>query len=87
MTDCAHDVDLTALIVDGVAHGFSIYGQALVLAPIHLVPTLEGTVEMDRVHTNEHITDGGQTGYGVMSVLISAAETLPGFLSKAFCPI
>jgi branched-chain amino acid transport system permease protein len=31
MTDCAHDVGLIALIIDGVAHGFSINCQTFVL--------------------------------------------------------
>jgi len=40
MTDCAHDVSLMALIVDGVAHRFSINGQTFVLLTIGLVPAL-----------------------------------------------
>jgi hypothetical protein len=40
MTDCAHDVSLIALIVDGVAHGFSINGQRFVLLTIGLTPAL-----------------------------------------------
>ena len=40
MTDCAHDVGLMALIVDGVAHRFSINGETLVLLTIGLVPAL-----------------------------------------------
>ncbi len=70
-----------------LAHGFSICGQTFVLLTIHLVPALEGTVELHRIRMDEHITDGGQTGYGTASVLIPAAETLPGLLSRAFCPV
>ena len=40
MTDCAHDVSLIALIVDGVTHGLSIDGQTFVLLTIGLVPAL-----------------------------------------------
>jgi len=40
MTDCAHDVSLIAMIVDGVAHGFAINGQRLVVLTIGLVPAL-----------------------------------------------
>ncbi len=40
MTDGAHDMRLVALIVDGVAHGFSINGQTFILAAIGLAPTL-----------------------------------------------
>ena len=40
MTDYAHDVSLIALIVDGVAHGFSINGQRFVLLSTGLIPAL-----------------------------------------------
>ena len=87
MTDCAHDVSLIALIVDGVAHGFSIHGQRFVLLSIGLVPALQCTVEMHGVHADQYITDDGQARYDVALVLVSAAETLAGFLSQAFGPI
>ena len=44
-------------------------------------------VEVDRIDTDKHIADDGEAGYDVASVLISASETLPGFLAKAFGPI
>ena len=56
MIDCAHDVRPIALIVDSVAHGLSINGQTLVLFTIDLAPTLEGVVEMYRIHANQHIS-------------------------------
>ena len=87
MTDCAHDVSLIALIVNGVSHGFSINGQRFVVLTVGLVPALEGTVEMPGIHANEHITDAGEARYAVALVLVSAAETLPGLLFKAFGPI
>ena len=87
MTDCAHDVSLIALIVDGVAHGFPVNGQRFVVLTIGLVPALQGTVKMHRVDADQYITDDGQARYDVALVLVSAAETLPGLLSKAFGPI
>ena len=78
---------LIALIVNGVAHGFSINGQAFVLLAIGLVPALECAVEMDGVHTDEHITDDGQARYDVVLILESAGEPSSGLLPKAFSPI
>jgi len=87
MTDCAHDVDLIALIVDSVFHGFSVDGQALILLSIDVVPALQGMVEMNRIDANQHITNDGEAGYDITPVFISAAKTLPSFLTKAFGPV
>lgn len=87
MTDRAHDVDLIALIVNGVFHGFSVDGQAFILLSIDVVPALQGMVEMNRIDANQHITDDGEAGYDIAPVFISAAKTLPGFLTKAFGPV
>ena len=87
MTNCAHDMGLIALIVNGVTHGFSINGQKFVVLTIGLVPALQRTVEMHRVHTYQYITDGRQARNDVALVLVSAAEALSGPFSKAFGPI
>lgn len=42
---------------------------------------------MHGVDADEYITDDGQTRYDIALVLVSAAETLPGLMSKAFGPI
>ena len=49
MTNCAHDMGLITLIVNGVTHGFSINGQRFVVLTIGLVPALQCTVEMQGV--------------------------------------
>lgn len=87
MTDCAHDMSLIALIVDGVGHRFSIHGESCVVLSIGLVPAPYRTVEMHGVHSDEDITDDGQARDDVSVVLVSAAETLAGLLSEAFGPI
>ena len=81
MTDCAHDVSLMALIVDGVAHGFPVNGQRFIVLSIGLVPALECTLEMLRVHTHQHITNDGQARYDVALVLVSATETPAGVVT------
>ena len=87
MADCAHDVSLPALVVDGVAHRFSINGQAFVLLTIDLVPVLQCMIEMFGVHADQYITDGGHARYNVALVLVSASETLSGLLPKALGPV
>lgn len=87
MTNGAHDVSLMALIVDGVAHRFSIDGETFVLLSIDLVPALQCTVQMHGIHAGEHIADDGQARHDVAPVFVSAAETFPGFFSEAFGPI
>ena len=87
MTNCAHDMGLIALIVNGVTHGFSINGQRFVVLSIGLVPALYCTVKMHGVDADQDITDDRQARYDVALVLVSAAEALPGSLSKAFGPI
>jgi len=87
MSDCAHDVSLMALIVNGVAHRFSINGQTFVPLAIGLVPALQGTVQMHGIHADQNITDDGQTRYDVASVFVSAAKSFSGILSEAFGPI
>ena len=52
MTNCAHDMGLIALIVDGVTHGFSINGQRFVVLSIGLVPALYCTVKMHGAHAD-----------------------------------
>ena len=87
MSDCAHDVSLMTLIVDGVAHGFSVNGQRFVLLTVSLVPALERTIKTDGINAHQYIPDDGHTRYTVASVLVSAAKTFAGILSEAFGPI
>jgi len=87
MADSAHEVGLMALIVDGVAHGFAIDGQALVAAGVDAVPFLQGAVETDRIDAHKHIADSRQARHAVMAVAVSASETPARFLSEAFGPI
>ncbi len=83
MTDGTHDVGLTALIIDGVAHGFSINGQAFILLTIGLVPALQCKVEMHGIYADQYITDDGHARYGVALVLVSAEKTFPGLFHRA----
>lgn len=87
MADSAHDMNLMAVIVDGVAHGFSINGQTFVMDTIGLIPSLQGLVEMNGIHADQYLSDDRQARYDIAPFHVSAAETFPGFLSKAIGPI
>ena len=62
MAHDAHDMSLIALIVDGVAHGFTINGQTVVGLSIGVVPALQGLVQMHGLHTDQTIADNTQVG-------------------------
>ena len=87
MTDGTHDVSLITLIVDSVAHGFSINGQRVILLRIALVPALQCTVEMCGVHADQDIADDGQARDDVALVLAATPEALASLLAQAVGPI
>jgi len=87
MSDGTHDVGLMTVIIDGIAHGFSVNSQRFVLLTICLVPALEGTVNRDRIDADQDIADSEQARHHGAPVFISAAKPLPGLLSQAFGPI
>ena len=87
MTDNAHDVGLTPLCVDGVAHDFAVDGQALVASAMGLVPALQGLIERHRIDTHEDIANDRFARHHAASVLASATETLARFTAKALRPV
>ena len=86
MTNNAHNVCLTTLI-NGIAHGLAVYGKALVCLSVPRVPARKCTIQMDRINTDEDITDDGLTGNNPPTLFQTAAETLPSLLTEAFGPI
>ena len=40
MTDDAHDMGLMPLRIDGVAHGFTVYGETFILLLVDVIPTV-----------------------------------------------
>ena len=81
MADSTHNVGLIALIVYGIAHGFSINGQREVLSAIVLVPTLQGTIDVNGIDADKHIPDNVLTGDNVAAVFTSTIKALPGLLT------
>ena len=87
MTDHAHDVGLISLFINGIAHGLAVYGQALILLAIGVVPALKGTVQMQGVDPDQDIANDGETGNKVTPFFPAAVETLSRLLAKAVSPI
>ena len=77
MADDAHDVGLLSLLVNRVTHGFTVNGEALVLLPKHRIPFLEGGIELNRVDTDQNVTDDRFTGYKIAATLFSTAKAFP----------
>jgi len=77
MTDDAHDVGLT-LIIDGVVHGLTVYGEAFVVLPIGSVPALKCAVEMHGIDADEDIPDDVLARDNAVAVFAAAARRAPG---------
>lgn len=86
MPDNAHDVDLIALFVDGVAHGFAVNGQAFVLLAIVLVPALQCAIEVIGIDADKNIADNIEARNMVTFVAIPTAEAASGLLAEIVGP-
>jgi len=78
VTDDAHDMGLMTFIIDGVAHGLAIYGEAFVVLPIGSVPALQCPVEIDGIDADEDIPDDVLARDNAAAQFLPAAEALPG---------
>ena len=61
VADGAHDMDSTAVFINGIAHRFPIDSQTFVLFPIKVVPLNDGVIQVYGVDTDENITDDEKT--------------------------
>ena len=86
MTDNAEDMRLATGLVDGVAQGLAVDGQALVGSGVLRVPALQGAVEQRRVDAGEHIAEAGAAGDLIAAVAIAATKTCTGLLSQVLGP-
>jgi len=87
MSDSAHDVCLMSLLVNGVAHGFSVNGQSVVIFAIFLIPFLDCLIDMRRLDAYQDIADGIEARHDIFVVLISAAKAHPGFFLETLRPV
>ena len=87
VADHTQDMGLMALLIDGIAHGFTIDSQGVVFLGIGFVPPLQGTIQLRGVDPKEDLTDTGFTGDEVAALGIATTESLSGMLAKTFGPI
>src|SRR5674476_1369722 len=59
MANGAHDVGLTALLINRVFHGFTVNGQTFIVLSVCFMPLLQGQIELLRIHADKHITKDG----------------------------
>jgi len=71
-----HDVGLPAIVVNGIAHGFSVDRQTFVDYPVLCIPGLEGLVQFHRVNSNEYVTYGTFAGDAVFFATEATAESV-----------
>jgi len=78
VTDDAHDMGLMAGVIDGVAHGLAVQGEAFVVLPVGAVPALQCAVEMGGIDADEDIPDDVLARDNAAPLIKAAAEALPG---------
>ena len=86
MTNGTHDVGLTALIVDRIAHGLAIDGKTFVRCSVCLVPSLQGTIQLRGIDTDKDVAYDVLAGYDMAAVFETAAKTSAGFGTEAVSP-
>ena len=87
VADDAHDMGLMTFIIDRVAHGLAVYGEALVFLSIDVVPALRALSSWTgsmRISTSRMIPSLGNNAVAVFN---AAAEARPRPLAEALCPV
>ena len=74
MTDGAHDMSLTARLINGVFHGFTVNRQAFVFLSMRFMPLLQSQIELLRFHADKQITEDGFTGYQEAALHVTAPK-------------
>jgi len=87
MTHHAHDVGLMTLLIDGVAHGFAIQGERVIILPGGFIPALNGAVQVLGLEAGKEIADDEEAGDEIAALFPSATKTFPGVLAEALSPI
>ena len=87
MADHAHEVGLISFFIKGIAYGLSVYGQALILLAIGVVPALKGSIQVQGIKADQDIANDGETGNEIATIFTATVETLSDFVSQALRPI
>ncbi len=86
MADRAHDMRLIRLLIDGIAHGFAIDGQALVDLAILGIPGAECAIQLSRIDTDQGIADHRAAGHFVVPLAFATTESTARLLAQRLDP-
>jgi hypothetical protein len=86
VSDDAHDVGLT-MIIDGIAHGLAVYGEAFIVGAVRFVPAVQRVIEMDRISTDQTIADDRLAGNDTSAVFYPTAEARSRLLAQRIGPV
>lgn len=78
---------LLALVIDGVAHGFAIDGEAVVGFAMGRIPTLEGAVEVLGIDADEQVAYDVFARHQAATVVAAAAEPFARLGAQTLGPV
>ncbi len=87
MAHDTHDVGLTALSINGIAHGLSVDGKAFVGLTIDLIPALQSLVEVKGIDADETVANNGLARHAVAPAFTAATEALSSLGAEALGPV
>ena len=82
VTNGAHDVCLSAFVIDGIAHGFAVNGQTLIKTAKLCIPCAQSMIQFLWINGNQSIADHRSAGYFILTIPFTTSETLTGFVAK-----
>lgn len=87
VADGAHDLNLSTLLVHGIAHGLAVDGKTLVLLGIGLIPGLKGAIQLGGIDAHQALADGVERRGDELACLIATAKPLEAFLAELIDPL
>lgn len=87
MADGAHDLNLSTLLIHGIAHGLAVDGKTLVLLGIGLIPGLKGAIQLGGIDAHQALADGVERRGDELACLIATAKPLEAFLAELIDPL
>ena len=79
MPNGAHDMNLSATVVNGIAHGFAVDSQTVVDCTILGIPLLECPVQLHWCYSDQDVSDGTFAWDAVFSATKAAVKAVACF--------
>ncbi len=87
VADGAHDLNLSPLLIHGIAHGLAVDGKTLVLLGIGLIPGLKGAIQLGGIDAHQALADGVERRGDELACLVATAKPLEAFLAELIDPL